>query len=42
LLADARLQGIIPRTVTDSDYDLGNGTYKLFIAAIAGHLKIGF
>jgi len=42
LLADARFQGIIPRTVTDSDYDLGNGTYKLFIAAIAGHLKIGF
>ncbi|MCB9703814.1 MAG: outer membrane protein transport protein [Myxococcales bacterium] len=42
LVADARMQGILPRTVTGSDYDLGNGTYKLFIAAIAGHLKINF
>ena len=42
LLADARLQGIIPRHVTGSDNDLGNGTYKLFLATIAGHLKIRF
>ncbi len=42
LLADARFQGIIPRHVTTSDYDLGNGTYKLFLATIAGHLKIKF
>jgi long-chain fatty acid transport protein len=42
LLADARFQGIVPRHVTTSDYDLGNGTYKLFLATIAGHLKIRF
>ena len=42
LYADARFQGIIPRTVTGSDYDLGNGQYKLFIATIAGHLKVRF
>lgn len=42
LYADARFQGIIPRHVTGSDYDLGNGTYKLFIATIAGHLKVRF
>lgn len=42
LYADARFQGIIPRTVTTSEYDLGNGQYKLFLATIAGHLKIRF
>jgi long-chain fatty acid transport protein len=42
LYGDARFQGIIPRTVTTSDYDLGNGRYKLFLATIAGHLKIKF
>ncbi|MEZ4454788.1 MAG: outer membrane protein transport protein, partial [Nannocystaceae bacterium] len=42
LVGDARFQGIIPRKVTDSDFDLGNGTYKLFIAAVAGHLRIRF
>ena len=42
LYADARFQGILPRKVTTSDYDLGNGTYKLFIATIAGHLKVRF
>ena len=42
LYADARFQGIVPRHVTTSDYDLGNGTYKLFIATIAGHLKVRF
>jgi long-chain fatty acid transport protein len=42
LFADARFQGIIPRTVTTSDYDLGNGKYKLFLATIAGHLKVKF
>ncbi len=42
LYADARFQGIVPRTVTGSDYDLGNGKYKLFLATIAGHLKIRF
>jgi long-chain fatty acid transport protein len=42
LYGDARFQGILPRTVTTSDYDLGNGTYKLFLATIAGHLKVRF
>lgn len=42
LIGDARFQGILPRTATDSDYDLGNGTYKLFIAALAGHLRVRF
>ncbi len=42
LFADARFQGIIPRTVTTSEHDLGNGQYKLFLATIAGHLKVQF
>lgn len=42
LLGDLRLQGILPRTVTDSDYDLGNGTYKLFIGVAAVHAKFRF
>ena len=42
LIGDARFQGIVPRHVTTSDNDLGNGTYKLFLATIAGHLKIRF
>lgn len=42
ILGDVRLQGIIPRTVTDSDFDLGNGTYKLFIGAAAVHAKVRF
>ncbi len=46
---DFRLQGILPRTVEPgaggaggSDYDLGNGTYTLVIAALGGHLKFLF
>lgn len=42
LLGDARFQGITPRTARDSDFDLGNGTYKLFIATISGHLRARF
>lgn len=42
LLGDARFQGIAPRRATDSDFDLGNGTYKLFIATISGHLRARF
>ncbi len=42
LIADARFQGILPRVVTTSDNDAGNGTYKLFIAAVAGHLQLRF
>lgn len=42
LLGDVRLQGILPRTVTESENDLGNGTYTLFIGAVGGHLRISF
>jgi long-chain fatty acid transport protein len=42
LSADVRLQGILPRTVSASDNDLGNGTYSLFIAAVGGHLRVAF
>ncbi len=42
LSADVRLQRILPRTVTTSDHDLGNGTYTLFIAAAGGHLRVMF
>lgn len=39
---DIRVQGILPRTVTASDHDLGNGTYNLLLATIGGHLKVTF
>jgi long-chain fatty acid transport protein len=42
LLGDARLQGILPRTVTGSAHDLGNGRYTLFIAGVGGHLRAKF
>lgn len=42
LLGDVRLQGIIPRTVTESDYDLANGTYRLFLASASGHIRVRF
>jgi long-chain fatty acid transport protein len=34
LLVDFEGHSLIPRRVTTSDYDLGNGTYRLFIAHI--------
>ena len=42
LLGDLLVQGILPRTVTTSDYDLGNGTYGLVAVAGGGHLRIAF
>ncbi|MGK3999096.1 OmpP1/FadL family transporter [Sorangium sp. So ce1024] len=42
LSADVRVQGILPRTVTDSDHDLGNGTYTLLLTTVGGHLKVVF
>lgn len=42
LLGDVRLQGIVPRTVTESDFDLGNGTYKMFLGVAAIHAKVKF
>ncbi|WP_437569591.1 OmpP1/FadL family transporter [Sorangium sp. So ce542] len=42
LSGDVRVQGILPRTVTESDYDLGNGEYTLVLTTVGGHLKIVF
>ncbi|WP_437529012.1 outer membrane protein transport protein [Sorangium sp. So ce726] len=42
LSGDVRVQGILPRTVTGSDYDLGNGKYTLVLATVGGHLKFVF
>ncbi len=42
LLVDAEVQGILPRTVTESDYDLGNGRYDLVIASIGLWLEAKF
>lgn len=40
LLGDLYLQGIVPRTVTASDFDLGNGTYRMFLGVAAFHARI--
>ncbi|WP_235880372.1 OmpP1/FadL family transporter [Polyangium aurulentum] len=42
LHGDARVQGIMPRTVTTSAQDLGNGRYTLFVAYAGGHAKARF
>lgn len=42
LLADIEGQAILPRTVTTSDYDLGNGRYSLFLAQIGLHARMRF
>ncbi len=42
LFADAEVQGILPRTVTDSDYDLANGTYKMILASVMLHAQFRF
>ncbi|KYG09369.1 hypothetical protein BE21_18335 [Sorangium cellulosum] len=42
LSGDVRVQGILPRTVTGSDYDLGNGEYTLVLTTVGGHLKVVF
>jgi long-chain fatty acid transport protein len=42
LLVDAEVQGILPREVTASDYDLGNGTYRLLLASSSLHLQAKF
>ncbi len=39
---DARLGGILPREVTTSQNDLGNGTYNLFLALVAAHVEVRF
>jgi long-chain fatty acid transport protein len=40
LFAAGEVHGILPRTVTTSDYDLGNGTYNLVVAALTAHVQI--
>lgn len=42
LLADLEGQFIIPRTNTSSAFDLGNGTYNLFLAAFTLHGQFRF
>lgn len=42
VLGDVRVNGLVPRTVTDSDFDLGNGRYTLVLGAAALHAKIRF
>jgi long-chain fatty acid transport protein len=42
LLVDAEVQGILPRTVTDSDFDLGNGRYDLVLASLGLWLEVKF
>jgi long-chain fatty acid transport protein len=42
LVGDARLATLLPRAVTDSNDDLGNGTYSLTLAALAAHLQVKF
>jgi len=42
LHADARAQGILPRTVTTSRSDVGNGRYTLAIGYVGGHAKARF
>ncbi len=42
LLVDAEVQGILPRTVTGSNYDLGNGRYDLVIASLGLWLEVKF
>ncbi len=42
LLADLEGQAIVPRTVTSSDFDLGNGEYGLFIGQVGLHGRLRF
>ena len=42
LKVDAELQGILPRTVTSSAHDLGNGTYNLFLALVSARVELRF
>lgn len=42
LLADLEGQAIVPRTVTTSDFDLGNGRYSLFLGQLGLHARMRF
>ncbi len=40
MIADAKMQQVLRRTVTTSEYDLGNGTYGMTLFSIGLHLDI--
>jgi long-chain fatty acid transport protein len=42
LYGDFEGQAIVPRRVTDSDFDLGNGRYNLFLGALSVHGRVRF
>jgi long-chain fatty acid transport protein len=42
VILDAQLQAVLARHVVRSDYDLGNGTYQMRIAALGGYLDYTF
>jgi long-chain fatty acid transport protein len=41
-MADGEVQGILPRTVTTSNFDLGNGTYEMVLGGVHLHLIVKF
>lgn len=42
LLPELSIQGILPRTVTTSDFDLANGQYRLWIGSAGLRARVGF
>lgn len=42
VLFDAEVQGILPRTVTTSNFDLGNGSYNLVLTSLGLWLEVKF
>lgn len=42
LVGDAHVQYVLPRTVTQSDYDLANGEITLLLTGVSGALRVRF
>ncbi len=42
LIPDVEVQGILPRTITTSDHDLANGTYRLWMLGAGLHLQVSW
>jgi long-chain fatty acid transport protein len=42
MYGDAQVQAIVPRSVTSSDHDLGNGVYRLVLANLTLHAQVRF
>jgi len=42
LIADGTLNTIIPREVVSSNFDRGNGTYRLTLARLGGAIRLTF